>query len=978
MPYQIFLSSCFDFEMQKNREIFRADLIARFNELSGQYGENTFITDFEYGIPDGLKAEQIIDICVSSVKKADLVICILGKRYGYCIEKKKIPKVLLAFRERLMPDSVEDTLISFFEIEILASLLFIPERTSFFVWNISERENRSVRLLAALFAHNYDIHVFESRESLVDLAVNRFIYYSGYVFNPEITDFRTTLFSEECKIKPSSITKNLSRSQMQYLSRKLRYSIPQETVIEKISTYVDSFLTDTFVLTGDTDCGKSMVLAEWVTRNMERDDISIHCWFHEEGADILSVVLMDLLTDEQNVVDFSYQDDAVHAFYNVALKKNNTKQVFILDGLDYLEESFDVGWLITKMDSSVKIIISLNSDYNKYLPKKNIILESISSLPVQDLIEHIYEREGKGLEYPFIQEILKDICNNWSLRQATEGIQQFLRIMKYHPGSSRTDWDSTEIREYLGKFDSMYGVFTNTKTYLEDNFDTDTVHQSISLLALTERGLAKHELSDLMEGKIDIFYQLYFVLVQNEDLFMLPEGIVEKQINNISKEEILRYRKRLVKYFESIGTDRAVIELCWQLVMLSDRDGLVEFLSSIKNWNLIHTNSSLYFAGIDRVLSKEQWNQVVNNWKYQLVANPDQYSEKEIYTVSDGLSTLNRIEDAVDAIQILIDRGGDAFSMASYHQQIASLYEDLGNDCAIDHIEKAIRFLEMTEEQAFVQNKIDTYIAGAYIYAFFWDKKDSSVEQKKNIMDTLNKWLQKAVSLTEQVSYANLNYLILFYHNVAYVYWNIAQYKLALEYIDCALSVLSPDKSLAVSDLILRAQIYNDIYCEQNECLSEETGMLTVGEDSDNEYLILADRDLKKAIELQQQLLYRVGSFSYINDLAELHYVMSQNLGYRGCYEKAIEEIDMALELEIKGDITQELYVTYYQAAEVRLGAYNKWKKEPLLIETLECLNKAEEEIMRSKTANAYYYLEDVQKLRAYVLKELRKNRFSS
>jgi len=111
-----------------------------------------------------------------------------------------------------------------------------------------------------------------------------------------------------------------------------------------------------------------------------------------------------LLADEQKAVEFFYQDNAVHAFYNAALKENTTKQVFILDGLDYLEEAFDVGWLITKMDPSVKIIISLNSNYNEYLPDNNIILENISSLPVQDLIKHIYEREGKGLESPFIQK----------------------------------------------------------------------------------------------------------------------------------------------------------------------------------------------------------------------------------------------------------------------------------------------------------------------------------------------------------------------------------------------------------------------------------------------------------------------------------------------------------------------------------------------------------------------------------------------
>lgn len=295
----------------------------------------------------------------------------------------------------------------------------------------------------------------------------------------------------------------------------------------------------------------------------------------------------------------------------------------------------------------------------------------------------------------------------------------------------------------------------------------------------------------------------------------------------------------------------------------------------------------------------------------------------------------------------------------------------MGNDCAIEHIEQAIRFLEMTEEPAFVQNKIDTYITGAYIYAFFLDKKDCSDEQKKKIMDTLNIWLLNAVCLTEQVSYTNPNYIILFYHNVAYVYWNIAQYNLALEYIDSALSVSCPDKSLTVSDLTLRAQIYNDIYCEQNECVSEETGMLTVGENSDNEYLILAGKDLNKAIELQQQLLYKEGSFSYVNGLAELHYVMSQNLGYRGHYEEAIEESDRVLELEKKSDITQDLYAVYYQTAIVRFGAYNKWKNKPFLIETLECLNKTEKEIMCNETVYAYHYLEDVLKLREYVLKEL-------
>lgn len=973
MAYQIFLSSCFDSEMQKNREIFRADLIARFNERSGQYGESTFITDFEYGIPDGLKAEQIIDICMSGVKKADLFLCIIGKRYGYCIGTEWISADLLDFRELLMPESKGDKRISFFEIEILTALLFIPEKTAFFVWDISVREERAVRLLHALQERGYDINVFGTREKLVELAVDRFAYYSGFLFSDEIDDNRKNIGSGLSGPDKGVTSDNLTVSQMQYLSRKLRYNISQETIFSKISAYVDSGSEDTFVLAGDSGCGKSMALAEWVRKNMERDDISIHCWFHEEGAGILSVVLLGLLSDLQKDANYFYQDDAVHAFYNVALEKYTVKQVFVLDGMEHLEEAAEAGWLITGMNPTVKIIISLGSDYCQYLPKDHVILEKMAALPVQSLIEHIYRKEGKQLEYPFIQKTLDDICRNWSLRQTAEGLQQFLRIMKYQPGTSQKNGNLTRIKDYLGEFDTIYGIFNETKLYLENHFDKDVVHQSISLLALTERGLTRNELSDLMQGRTEIFYQLYFVLIQNEDLFMLPGGVAKQQISRLSEVEILSYRKQLIEYFKGSGTDRAMIELCWQLAMMPDAEGLVEFLSSIKNWSLIHTNSSLYFAGLDNVLLKGHWERICSNWKKLLREEGERFSEKEVFTISDGLNTLCKIEDAADAIGILISRGGDAVSMASYHQQIASFYEDLGDERAVYHIGQAIHFLEAIDEKAFVQNKIDTYLTGAFIYAFFLDKEERSAEQRSQFTGTMEKWLYNAVSLAEQTNYQNPTYLILCYHNAAYVYWNIKQYGQALKYIDHALSIPRFDESLTVSDLTLRAQIYNDMYCGQNEFLSEETGLLMVGEDPENEYLILAGRDLQSAKELQQKLVHKMGRTSYIDELAELHYNLSQNLGYRGFYREAIEEIDAALEMEKSADVTQDLYATYNQASVVRLGAYSKWKEEHFLAEALDYLNNAEAEIMRHGTANAYYYLEDVQKQKDYVLEVLGK-----
>lgn len=971
MSYQIFLSSCFDREMQQNREIFRAELIARFNEHSGQYGENTYITDFEYGIPDGLKVEQIIDICISGVKNANLFMCILGKRYGFLIERKKVPSVFMDLRDLLMPEAVQDKWVSFFEIEILAALLFIPENSCFLVWETTEREDRADRLLTALITQECDIRFFDTREKLAELAVDRFVEYSGYFYEADRSEKDSKYTGSRFAV--NNILSNLTVSQIQYLSRKLRYSIPQEDVISKISAYVDGFSTSTFVLLGDSDSGKSMALAEWVRQNIERKDISVHCWFHEEGASILSVVLMDLLAEEQSVVEFFYQEDAVHTFYNIAVKKHDMKQLFILDGIDHLEEAMETGWLITRTDPTVKIIITLNSNFSAYLPEKHVIVENVLPFPTSNLLKHIYIKEGKGLEYPFIQRVLEDICKNWSLRQITDGIQQFLRIMKYQPGSIYADGNTTGIREYLEVFDSTYGIFRNTKLYLENNFDTDVVSKSISLIALTERGMTRSELSDLMNGRIEIFYQLYFVLVQNEDLYMLPQGIIEFQINSIPETETLRYRKKLIDYFEKIGTDRALIEVCWQLTKMQDKQKLVLFLSSIKNWSLIHTNSSLYFAGIDDILSKKEWDHIVDCWKVQLTSKPDCYSEKEIYTISNGLDTLCRIEDAADVMGLLLRRGADSFSMASYHQQIASLYEELGDERAIDHIELAIHFLEITESEIFIQNKIDTYLAGAYTYAYFVKIKEYSEQQKKNIMDKLENWIQKVVKLTEEASYANPNYLVLSYHNIAYVYWNTGQYELAIRFIDRALSIARPDESLTVSDLKLRAQIYSDIYCAQNEYIFNEIGVQTVSEDANNEYLKLASKDLEEALKLQQQLTKKKGKAYYLEEMVELHHAMSQNLSYRGYYKEAVQEIDIALEMEREADVAQDLYATYYQAAIVRYGVYNKWKEKQFLTEALEYLDRAEEDIIQDRTTDAEYYLKDVVKLKESILRELKR-----
>lgn len=945
IKYQIFLSSCFDPDMQKNRELFRGDLVARFNECSGCYGTATFITDFEYGIPDGLTAEEIMDVCISHVKKADLFMCILGDRYGYPISIERIPKEFSDFRISLMPEAASDPMISFLELEILTACLYLPHSMCFLVRSGCTQDVRLTRLLSALTIRNADIICFDAPSSLTTIALQKFIQYSG---------FQPISFSLH-------ENHTLSASQLQYLAKKLRYNIVQSDALTAISEYVDSSSDCTFILSGNPNCGKSMCLAEWVNQNIQRTDISVHCWFHEEGPALLSTVLIDLLSQEPHK-EFFYQSDATEAFYNVVTIPHPIKQIFILDGIDHLEEAMDVGWLITKTDPSVKVIITSNNALKKYLPAKHTIVKNLSPVRKSQLIQEIFTCEGKSLEYPNIKNIIENVSSSWSLRQIGEGLQQFLRIMKYQPRTPKNADSCFNIEDYLRNFDSLYGIFCSTQLYLQQHFNPAEVRQSITLLALTERGLSRDELCALTNGPADILYQLYFVTIQTEDLYTIPSVICTHLISDMEPAEVIHYRKQLIEHFKESGSDRGAVEICWQLVQLQERSSLIELLSDVHNWWLISSNSSLDFTGENASDLADCWDDIIASWKTSLRSQPQRYEEKEIFAVADTFSELVRLEDAIDVMKILLDRDADDYSKASYCQQIADMYDDLGDERALDYIDLAINYLESASEQVTIDNKIDTYITGMSIYSFFSDKSERLLLQPNMVQEQISAWAEKVNLLLQQQTYVNPNYQALEYHNMAYIHWTMNNYSSALDYIDMALSITRPNASLLVNDYQLKAQILGSIFCENSQS-STASALEEVIPQPDNENLKQAKNLINKAIRLLQCQPWS-HSNAYKKDLSELYYIASQNYGYLGNYKKAIEKIDACIALDQKRDEVTDSYKNYYQSAIVRLAAYRQCNAPRYLSEALAHLDLAEVSALKCGTDEAEDYLKSIRELR--------------
>lgn len=117
---RIFLSSTFDDKMIQNRDVFRSDLIAEFNRISGNVGVNIFLSDLELGILDGVSKTQAIVHCLEEIDKSDYFIGILGDNYGDVITKADF-KLIDSKHEHIVKKCIDEKK-SVLELEIQYAL----------------------------------------------------------------------------------------------------------------------------------------------------------------------------------------------------------------------------------------------------------------------------------------------------------------------------------------------------------------------------------------------------------------------------------------------------------------------------------------------------------------------------------------------------------------------------------------------------------------------------------------------------------------------------------------------------------------------------------------------------------------------------------------------------------------------------------------------------------------------------------------
>ena len=888
--YRVFLSSCYDEGMKDNREIFRSELLARFNMISGNVGINTYLIDFEFGIPQNTPESEVIRICTNEVSHSDLFLCILGNRYGHCVLVGSLEATTKQIIQKFRPNIIDNDVISVLELEILTALNHNPEKCAFFVQNTVDRAQELDQLINNEVIKREQIYYFDSTRELAELATSFFERnFGGYL---------------------SSVNSEKSYDKYRLIARKLRYYIPMEQTQAAINQYIDSSSQKVFILQGGKGCGKTTAIAKWIFDHQNNQNYEIISWFHDLGPLIYVSVLQQMLGITANT-SYQYEDDVIYALIERFKTRPAKKLVFIFDGLNHIETIDKIEWLITTLHPEVKVIITTSEINEQLYNNPSIQHIKIEEVDKSDLVHEIFYLEGKIYEYPHMKALLDKIVLHRSLDIIILSLQQFLREVKYISINAgipfEGKWTDGRIVDYLDRMVGYSQIFTVQLEYLRKVGGFSHIDNLLKYLVCSERGLSVSEMAELVIDGDRLIYQFYFLLESNEDLYYFPKQIQQHFKYWVGDRNIEIIRRKLLSYFRSKNNDRAIIEICYQLVVLKEYNDLQKYLTAIYNLRLVHTNSSQYPDGIASVIPGHIWKKLSMIWCNELTSNVEEYSDEDIFVAFDCLINLGLLEDACRIMTILLKKhkaSQDHYSLCTYHQQLASVYDELNDLRAVDHISEALSQLEQCLDLCSPQGKIDTYLLAAAIYSHFLPINPHWKHNINLYAERANEFIRRASRLTKDYLTNHSTLCALSYHNIAYSYTNMSRFEDAKRYILEALNLSRNNSKLYADSLYLYSQICLELRNSYDPELSK------------------AEKAIKECLSIYHDRFNKTNSDACKEDMSKAHNHWAYILDEQGKHEDAVEKIFEAIKLDDSNSSCISLYRTLYNAGLFCLHSY--------------------------------------------------------
>ncbi|MDD2734738.1 MAG: DUF4062 domain-containing protein [Desulfuromonadaceae bacterium] len=517
---RVFISSTFR-DMQKERDILIKRIFPQLRKRCEERGVTWTEVDLRWGITDEQSAEgKVLPLCLAEIAGCrPYFIGLLGERYGW------LPKSIDPTLENEQPWIKEHHEKSVTELEILHGVLNEPKMAdhAFFYF-------RDAAYLNQVDEGKRTDYESESQEAAAKLKRLKHRIRANYsagkllyppredYLNPEalgemvLTDF-TGLIDNLYPADqiPNPLDQEAIRHEAYARSRRLAF-IGREDLLCRLNKNVSTGGMP-LVLTGESGCGKSALISEWVSlwRKDQPDDLIIQHYIGStpENADwqgLVRRILGELKRAFEITDDIPVQSEVLRdAFNNWTLKAVGSRQiVIVIDALNQLAEggaARQLGWLPVSFPPNFHIIVSSLSG------------ECLDALKKRDWVELQVPLFGRTNIAPASLAYFKIFCKTPSEKilhqlESTPAARNalFLRaVLDELRQFGKYEELEVKATEYLSAPD-LPELFDRIITRWHEDFGKysdcpDLVRRSLSLIACSRFGLSEAELLDILGDK---------------------------------------------------------------------------------------------------------------------------------------------------------------------------------------------------------------------------------------------------------------------------------------------------------------------------------------------------------------------------------------------------------------------------------------------------------------------------------------------
>ena len=618
---RVFISSSFE-DMDNERNYLRDEIFPRIQEKARKRAVAVTALDLRWGIPDGTDLGQTIEICMNEIDNSfPFFIGIIGGRYGTQPDKAKVFDSNDILREQF------SILSQYFE----KKLSITEMEMRYGVLDCDEEERRKINALfltrktdlgaitndARLNALNNDIHACGEQfdEGKISIDEKNHIWTSDYSSVEEFgrivelvfEDILDRLFPQD---KNLDIFQRQQFMQESVLADLSRFYVPNDTKIKAINGFIDDPLKQKLLITGESGCGKSSLLAYWISKyapnyKVKGVDIIYH-FVGSGGSESDSKSIEQRILHEVFVgLGVEPKSDTEKGSLSSLLSRNfireNRKLVIIIDAVNQLETGRDLYWLRLALPRDVKVIIStLKGDETENVirnsnPGKEITVSGlIEASDRKSAIElYIKDFHGRNLGDNNLRKI---VC--WPLSQNPLALKTLLNELIV---AGRYDRMDSLIDSYIN-CKSIEALFNHILVRISSNPNFAWVENAMGAIALSRYGLSEDEILRVIPTHI-LHWSSFYCSFQRH--FFVRNGLItfsHQYVRNAvertylaSEEKKRTIHSSLIPLFKGGKTARDQEELMHHLFAVKDYELVYDLISRPEAFCHIWENDSMSF-----------------------------------------------------------------------------------------------------------------------------------------------------------------------------------------------------------------------------------------------------------------------------------------------------------------------------------------------------------------------------------------------